>query len=385
MFISPSDPRLIYCGRIDFDNPDAPVMVYPSSYVTFRFTGNLLKVKLTNKRSCWSNRMGCVIDGVQTALLLYEDNEEHVYTIYGDNACVELKNYSADSSCHDEKKGVPAGKNDTEKTDTSEEDNGNCEVWHEVIFFKRQDSADYVTIHGFELEDGAELVTNEAEKNKKLKIEVYGDSVSCGEVSEAVDYVGKADPVHNGEFSNSWYSYAWMTARKLNAKLHNISQGGIALLDGTGYFGAPGYIGVESCYDKIQYFPGLGEVKQWDFSRYTPDVVVVAIGQNDAHPDNYMPEDYDGAKAKRWRERYEWFIRRLMQLYPEAKIVLATTILMHDAAWDRAIDDVCRRIASGRVHHFLYKRNGAGTPGHIRIPEAQEMSEELAAYIQRIM
>lgn len=385
MFISPSNPRLIYCGRIDFDNPDAPVMVYPSSYVTFRFTGNLLKVKLTNKRSCWSNRMGCVIDGVQTALLLYEDNEEHEYTIYGDNACVELKNYSADSSCHDEKKGVPAGKNDTEKTDTSEEDNGNCEVWHEVIFFKRQDSADYVTIHGFELEDGAELATNEAEKNKKLKIEVYGDSVSCGEVSEAVDYVGKADPVHNGEFSNSWYSYAWMTARKLNAKLHNISQGGIALLDGTGYFGAPGYIGVESCYDKIQYFPGLGEVKQWDFSRYTPDVVVVAIGQNDAHPDNYMPEDYDGAKAKRWRERYEWFIRRLMQLYPEAKIVLATTILMHDAAWDRAIDDVCRRIASGRVHHLLYKRNGAGTPGHIRIPEAQEMSEELAAYIQRIM
>ena len=385
MFISPSDPRLIYCGRIDFDNPDAPVMVYPSSYVTFRFTGNLLKVKLTNKRSCWSNRMGCIIDGIQTALLLYEDNEEHVYTIYGDNACVELKNYSADSSCHDEKKGVPAGKNDTEKTDTAEKDNGNCEVWHEVIFFKRQDSADYVTIHGFELEDGAELAANEAEKNKKLKIEVYGDSVSCGEVSEAVDYVGKADPVHNGEFSNSWYSYTWMTARKLNAKLHNISQGGIALLDGTGYFGAPGYLGVESCYDKIEYLPDLGEVKQWDFSRYTPDVVVVAIGQNDAHPDNYMPADYDGVKAKRWRERYEWLIRRLMQLYPEAKIVLATTILMHDAAWDRAIDDVCRRIASDRVHHFLYKRNGAGTPGHIRIPEAQEMSEELAACIQKIM
>ena len=385
MFISPSDPRLIYCGRIDFDNTDAPVMVYPSSYVTFRFTGNLLKVKLTNKRSCWSNRMGCVIDGVQTALLLYEDNEEHVYTIYGDNACVELKNYSADSSCHDEKKGVRAGKNDTEKTDTAEKDNGNCEVWHEVIFFKRQDSADYVTIHGFELEDGAELAANEAEKNKKLKIEVYGDSVSCGEVSEAVDYVGKADPVHNGEFSNSWYSYAWMTARKLNAKLHNISQGGIALLDGTGYFGAPGYLGVESCYDKIEYLPDLGEVKQWDFSGYTPDVVVVAIGQNDAHPDNYMPADYDGVKAKRWRERYEWLIRRLMQLYPEAKIVLATTILMHDVAWDRAIDDVCRRIASDRVHHFLYKRNGAGTPGHIRIPEAQEMSEELAACIQKIM
>ena len=38
---------------------------------------------------------------------------------------------------------------------------------------------------------------------------------------------------------------------------------------------------------------------------------------------------------------------------------------MHDAAWDRAIDDVCSKIASDRVHHFLYKRNGAGTPGGI--------------------
>ena len=47
----------------------------------------------------------------------------------------------------------------------------------------------------------------------KRKIEVYGDSVSAGEVSEALDFVGKEDPEHNGEYSNSWYSYAWMTAK----------------------------------------------------------------------------------------------------------------------------------------------------------------------------
>ena len=157
------------------------------------------------------------------------------------------------------------------------------------------------------------------------------------------------------------------------------------MLDGTGYFGAPGYLGVESCYDKIEYFPGLGEVKKWDFTKYTPDVVIVAIGQNDAHPDNYMPADYDGAKAVNWREHYESFVRKLMGLYPAAQIILATTILMHDAAWDRAIDDVCSKIASDRVHHFLYKRNGAGTPGHIRIPEAEEMAEELAGYIRKII
>ena len=354
MFIKPSDPRLGYCGRIDFDNPDAPVMVYPSSYVVFRFTGSYVKVRLTNKRSCWSNRMGCIIDGVQTAVLLYEDDAEHEYVIYTDE---------------NDRQKEAAGK----------------KTWHELMFFKRQDSADYVILHGFELEDGAAISACESEKDKRLKLEVYGDSVSCGEVSEAVEYVGKQDPVHNGEYSNSWYSYAWITARKLNAKLHNISQGGIALLDGTGYFGAPGYLGVDSCYDKIEYLPDLGEVKQWDFSKYTPDVVIVAIGQNDAHPDNYMPVDYDGAKAQKWRAHYESFVRRLMDLYPSAQIILATTILMHDEAWDRAIDDVCRKIASGRVHHFLYKRNGAGTPGHIRIPEAEEMAEELSGYIRKII
>ena len=51
---------------------------------------------------------------------------------------------------------------------------------------------------------------------------MYGDSVSAGEVSEAVEYTGKPDPEHNGQYSNSWYSYAWMTARRLDAEIHDI-------------------------------------------------------------------------------------------------------------------------------------------------------------------
>ncbi len=68
-------------------------------------------------------------------------------------------------------------------------------------------------------------------------IEVYGFFLfPAGEVSEAVDHVGQKDPEHNGGYSNSWYSYAWMTARKLNAQIHDIAQGGIALMNGTGCF-----------------------------------------------------------------------------------------------------------------------------------------------------
>ena len=105
-----------------------------------------------------------------------------------------------------------------------------------------------------------------------------------------------------GEYSNSWYSYAWMTARNLHAQLHDTSQGGIALLDKTGWFMEPDYLGIESCYDKIEYQPELSEVKPWDFSRYTPDVVIFAFGQNDNHPDDYMAEDYNSARSENWRQ-----------------------------------------------------------------------------------
>ena len=36
------------------------------------------------------------------------------------------------------------------------------------------------------------------------------------------------------------------------------------------------------------------------------------------------------------------------------------------------------------ITQHLFKRNGRGTPGHLRISEAKEMAEELAAYIENL-
>ena len=36
------------------------------------------------------------------------------------------------------------------------------------------------------------------------------------------------------------------------------------------------------------------------------------------------------------------------------------------------------------VHHFLYINNGSGTHGHIRIPEAEKMAEELSGFIESL-
>lgn len=337
-WIYPDHPALQYMGRIDFEDPKCPVWVFPSTYVKLRFTGSFIRAVVTNMRGCWDNYLGVILDGKE-------------------------------SKC----KLQPAGKQEIVLGE------GLGEGMHELMLFKRMDSCHQLRFHGLIVEADARIAAPEPLSCRR--IEVYGDSVSAGEVSEAVEYCGLADPPHNGEFSNSYYSYAWYTARMLDAQLHNIAQGGIALLEGTGYFHAPDYLGMEYMYDKIQYNTQIDRAKAWDFSRYVPHVVIIAIGQNDNHPDDYMFDNYDHPKAQNWRQHYAAFIRRLRNIYPKATIILCTTILNHSENWDRSIHAVWQELQDPRIHHFLYSNNGCGTHGHIRIPEAEKMGRELSGFI----
>lgn len=339
MFIKSDNDFLEFSGRIDYE-ADKAIFVFPCSYVKLKFKGKYLKVVVDNKHNYWDNYLGCIIDGKQSKIKLSNEADKQELVLID--------------------------------SETAE---------HEVMLFKRQDSCHELGFYGFEVDDDAVLM--KLPDKPELKLEVYGDSVSAGEVSEAIDFVGKPDPQwHQGELSNSYYSYAWLTARKLNAQIHDIAQGGIALLDNTGWFNEPDYIGMEQVYDKVRYNPALGQITSWDFSKYTPDVVIVAIGQNDNHPDDYMARDYDCASAINWRMHYRNFVLKLKTIYPDAHIVLCTTILEHHKNWDISIDEVCKEIADEKIHHFLFEKNGEGTPGHIRRPEAEKMAEQLAEYIK---
>ena len=61
-----------------------------------------------------------------------------------------------------------------------------------------------------------------------------------------------------------------------------------------------------------------------------------------------------------------------------------TTLLEHDPSWEQSIDEVCSLLQDEKIRHFVFHRNGSGTPGHLRIPEAEEMAEELSAYIEKL-
>ena len=378
MNINPSDPHIMYSGRIDFEHEEEPVLVYAGSYIRIRFRGgDRVTAVFKNYRNCYTDTLGVILDGVQTKLVLADDRDERAYLIAETGKDGQLK------PCGEE---VPVVSEQTERErvmDSLLMDS--TKGFHDLMIFKRMDAAHAVSFMGLEI-DGA-VTLSDAPERPGLKLEVFGDSVSCGEVSEAVEYTGKSDPEgHDGAYSNSWNSYGWLTARNLNAEVHLTSQGGISLFDKTGYFNGPSIdtcLGVLSCYDKLQYNPGIGlPITKWDFSRYIPDICIIAIGQNDANPVNIMAEDYDGAAAVHWRESYRGFIEGLMGLYKNAHFILTTTVLMHDSGWDKAIGEVCDSMESDRVHHFLYSRNGAATPGHPRIAEHEEMARELTEFIK---
>lgn len=341
MRIYPDNEKIQYSGRIDWSNPKEPIFVYPCTSAKLAFTGNTLKIHVNNRNEYWDNYLGYVLDGKQERILLPKQG----------NTSFDIKM----------------------------ESNSNC---HEIIIFKRQDSCHEVTFLGVEIEEGAQLL--DLPEPSPRKMEIYGDSVSAGEVSEAVDYTGKTDPVHNGEFSNSWYSYAWMSARKLDAQIHDIAQGGIALMDNTGWFHRPESIGMETAWDKVRYNTYFGQPTKWDFSKYTPQVVIVAIAQNDNYPEDYMKEDYNSEKSAKWRTHYKSFLKKLRSQYPLANIICITTLLEHDKSWDDSITQVVNELNDEKITRYLFKRNGKGTPGHLRISEAEEMSDELVSYIKSL-
>lgn len=340
--INPNDPAFEYMGRIDFDDPSRPVLVWPGTMIDVNFTGTSCALVIKNINHQELTHFGALVDGVMQKFFLKNTREDELYVL-----AEGLENTA-----------------------------------HTLKLVKTLASHNYVEFVGIVIDENAEV----SRPNHKydLRIEVYGDSVSAGENVEDIYYEGQQDhPEHhcNNSADNAYFSYPLMLARRLNAEVYDVAQGGIALLDGTGYFTSDCLLGMVSCYDKLSYSP-YEKRTEWDFSLYTPDIVITAIGQNDHNPD---PEAIKRPEYRRmWKDKYIEMLRDLMEKYPNAVFILMLTILKHDPTWDDAIREVAEEVNEKRVRYFKFVRGGAATDGHPRATEQAEMATELYAYIKGI-
>lgn len=322
-----------YSGRINWQDPQAPAFAFPGTVVEFKFTGTSLKLELTEDN--WNS--GNYLD-------VYLDNNPDPITI-------ELKPNNGQPVVYDIAEGL---------------DN----QVHQVVLVKR---TDYVkgefNFHGIII-DG-ELLP--AEPDSKRKIEVYGDSISSG---AAVEYEvpGVQDPQGSNDYlSNAYYSYASILARESNAELSLVTQSGAPLMNGFGYWHDG--TGAESFYDKLK---PLKDAPVWDFSNYTPDLVIIALGQNDSATIQIGRD----MSAEVWKDHYKKLIANLRAKYPNSYFVGMFPNMFHDRAWDTYIIEAIAEYRSehndDRVFSLIHEQV---TPGHPRISEQQQMADTLKEFI----
>lgn len=61
--VSLQDERLLYSGRIDDEDPQRPVFIFPASSLTFWFYGKRAVLEVENHRVFWDNYVGAWVDG----------------------------------------------------------------------------------------------------------------------------------------------------------------------------------------------------------------------------------------------------------------------------------------------------------------------------------
>jgi hypothetical protein len=167
------------------------------------------------------------------------------------------------------------------------------------------------------------------------KIEFYGNSITCGFAIE--DTEGKDRGT--AEFENGYKSYANLTARHFDAYYHSISKSGIGFLISWFNYTTP------DIYDRVD---AHDPIAKWDFKKYTPELVIVNLGQNDA----WLTQNKDHPEFKRLFgitppapeviiKAYQKFITSVRGKYPKAKIICALGAMdatKEDSPWPGYIE-----------------------------------------------
>jgi lysophospholipase L1-like esterase len=228
VFVDPSDVKILYTGRWNFSNPSIPSVSWQGSSIIAKFKGSAISAIFGTGSTTEYFRI--IIDDDQagsTKIPVYNTIQKYI---------------------------LAAGLTDTE---------------HKIEIVKETYNGFNWTFHGFEV-TGTGLVA--PPDRPERQIEFYGDSNLAGYSLEHEQNQGDT------HLRGSFYGYAGITSRMLNAEYHNISRSGATISS------------LHRKYDRLDWWK---RKPIWNFADFSADVVVVNLGANDVgSPKNKIKADY---------------------------------------------------------------------------------------------
>ena len=183
---------------------------------------------------------------------------------------------------------------------------------------------------------------------KERFIEFIGDSITCG--------YGVDDEVAEHHFSTKTEdvtkAYAYKTAEALNADYSMVSISGYGIISGYTDNNIPKpQQTIPQYYTKHGFSYGaygskIAASTKWDFTGYTPDLIVVNLGTND---DSYTQNDTE--KQEKYCLEYVEFLKKIRENNPDAKI-LCTLGIMGDRLYpyvERAVFDYTAQTGDANI------------------------------------
>lgn len=176
-------------------------------------------------------------------------------------------------------------------------------------------------------------------------------------------------------------SYAAITARHFNAKYSCICRSGIGITISWSPLIMP------EMYDRLN---PTDSKSKWDFTKYTPDIVVVNLMQNDSWLVNN--KNYDQFKARFGEkaptdsfiiEAYQNFIRKIRKEYPKATIICALGAMdatKENSVWMSYIDKAVQNLNDSKIYSYFFPFKK--TKGHPNKQEQEEMAKQLIDFIK---
>lgn len=355
-------PGVAYMGRWDLADPNNAVSVWPAASVTAKFTGSQVAVTIYDPEvyHYWINNVNVVIN-----------NYVNVYIDGGSKPLVigpltgSPKTYNV----------VPSDAFATLSNGT-----------HTITLAKRNDArVGPLAFKGFTFPGGGKLLAPPAAKARRIEFIGASGAAGYGNLGDGMKTSCHFEPVTE----DGTLAYPTVTANLLQADYANVSFTGKGVLRNI-------WPTTDATNTMPVIYPFTNPPRssvRWDFSTWTPQVVVMDIGSNDfdlAEPGEPQIDDARPDLVSGFLDTYEAFVKTVHAKYPQAHIVI-TKQSDFSPAQGVYLSQVVQRfngatwLSSYDLPSVDYKTLGLGCDAHPSVGGHAFLAQKLAAHLQGIM